>query len=43
MEKKEEEEEEEKKNKKTKFIFVVSFNSVLDFRSSLFITYVYLI
>jgi hypothetical protein len=33
--------EDEKKDKKTKFIFMVSFNSVLDFRGLLFITYIF--
>jgi len=36
-------EEEDEKKKKTKFIFMVSFNYVLDFRCLLFITYIYLI
>jgi hypothetical protein len=39
MENKEEEDDEEKK--KTKFVFMVLFNSVLDFMSLLFITYIY--
>ena len=37
------EEEDETKNKSTKFICMLSFNSVLDFRGLLFITYIYLV